>query len=181
VFFIDTIIPGACNQSYVIQRVWHAVDACGNEVTRVQTITVVDTMAPSVSPPPDKEQDCSVSTDPAQTGRPNVTDNCDDNPTVSFNDTVTPGRCPQEKIILRQWVAIGMRILIRHTVEIAGADSYCHPRCMWQPWIGGADDQCHRSRQSCSRYPAVGCRFVRRGAHRLPVRFPHEFAIETSA
>jgi hypothetical protein len=61
---------------------------------------------PVVVPPPNVTLECSQPTSPAQTGTANVTDNCDAAPTVSYNDTVIPGSCPSNYVIIRDWVAI---------------------------------------------------------------------------
>ncbi|RAJ79896.1 gliding motility-associated-like protein, partial [Chitinophaga dinghuensis] len=45
-------IPGACGNSYRIIRTWTAVDACTNQTTVRQVITVVDTTRPVISPAP---------------------------------------------------------------------------------------------------------------------------------
>lgn len=44
--------------NYTITRNWSAVDACDNMVTHNQTITVVDTLVPSFTNPPDLSIDC---------------------------------------------------------------------------------------------------------------------------
>ena len=41
-------MSGACPQAKTITRTWQAVDDCGNISTSVQTITVVDTEAPTI-------------------------------------------------------------------------------------------------------------------------------------
>ncbi|MBV8253820.1 MAG: gliding motility-associated C-terminal domain-containing protein, partial [Chitinophaga sp.] len=45
-------IPGACGNSYRIIRTWTAIDACTNQTTVRQVITVVDTTRPVISPAP---------------------------------------------------------------------------------------------------------------------------------
>jgi len=48
VTFHDTILPGGCAQNYTIQRVWTAVDNCGNSDEATQLISVVDNTAPVI-------------------------------------------------------------------------------------------------------------------------------------
>ncbi len=51
VTWADSITPGACPQELVITRTWTATDHCGNSVSCVQTITVVDTTPPTITCP----------------------------------------------------------------------------------------------------------------------------------
>jgi len=46
---LDSIVMGACPQEYIILRTHTALDACGNGATHVQSIAVVDTVAPAFS------------------------------------------------------------------------------------------------------------------------------------
>ncbi|NND77896.1 MAG: T9SS type A sorting domain-containing protein [Flavobacteriales bacterium] len=49
VVFTSKIIPGLCDDSYMIYRAWEAVDNCGNtSPLGEQTLTVVDTTAPEL-------------------------------------------------------------------------------------------------------------------------------------
>jgi len=104
VTFADTVVPGACPQESEILRVWTATDACGNASSATQTITVVDTTAPTFTVPADTTIECDASTNTANTGVVTAeADNCDPAPLVSFADTLVPGACPQEQDILRVW------------------------------------------------------------------------------
>lgn len=98
-YYDDTC--GTCPK--VIRRTWKARDDCGNRATCVQTITIVDTVPPTFTCPPDKTIFCGDSTDPCRTGRPtNVADNCDNCPNVSYTDA-RQGTCPGT--ITRTWTA----------------------------------------------------------------------------
>jgi hypothetical protein len=46
VSYSETSTPGSCTNSYTIQRTWTASDACDNEVSHVQTLSVIDTTDP---------------------------------------------------------------------------------------------------------------------------------------
>jgi gliding motility-associated-like protein len=46
---VETIIPGNCPNNFTIQRAWVVEDSCGNRTTQIQTITVIDTIAPMIS------------------------------------------------------------------------------------------------------------------------------------
>src|SRR5204863_2395489 len=50
---------GTCANNYSVTRTWTATDACHNSSTASQTITVVDTHAPDISPlPPPSTIEC---------------------------------------------------------------------------------------------------------------------------
>src|SRR5205823_7634699 len=63
----DAFAPG-CGNTGVITRTWKATDSCGNFSTCVQTITIVDTTAPTISQVPDVTVECTGSTAPSATG-----------------------------------------------------------------------------------------------------------------
>ena len=100
VTYEETSIPGTCEDEQVITRTWTATDECGNEASDSQEITVVDTTPPVITCPADVTLDCDGSTD---TGAATATDNCDDNPEVTYSDTNPSGDCPQT--ITRTWTA----------------------------------------------------------------------------
>ncbi|MEY2410168.1 MAG: large repetitive protein, partial [Verrucomicrobiota bacterium] len=49
--FVSSTIAGVCPKT--IQTRWWAIDRCGNGVTNIQTVTVADTISPSITCPPD--------------------------------------------------------------------------------------------------------------------------------
>ena len=94
-----------------IKRNWRVTDACGNVswlADSVQTITIKDTTAPTFTRPADTliAQNSSCNSNADTNGVPKmkptaVTDNCDDNPTVSFTDVSTTVGCVTT--IKRNW------------------------------------------------------------------------------
>ena len=48
VSFIDAFVPGSCNEG-TINRTWTAIDTCGNIMSLLQTITVIDTVGPTIT------------------------------------------------------------------------------------------------------------------------------------
>jgi len=98
------------NGAYTIARTWTATDSCGNSVQGVQTITVFDHTAPSFPNSPLQQiqfSSCEEIPDLSTLPYPNVTDNCDISPIISYVDTIVEGTgyCP-EKTIYRNWTAV---------------------------------------------------------------------------
>lgn len=65
-----------CNYTGNLYRTWKATDACGNTTTAVQVLTITDTKAPVVTPPPAITVSCESSLDVSVTGNITATDNC---------------------------------------------------------------------------------------------------------
>src|SRR5690606_336357 len=103
--YTDSIAVGNCPNESVITRTWSSTDACGNTTELTQTITVMDTTAPTFTVPADVTIECGQDTsDLVLTG--NVTDEADNCATgidATFTDTVAAGSCPNESIITRTW------------------------------------------------------------------------------
>jgi hypothetical protein len=79
---------------YEITRTWTAVDACGNESSESQVLTVIDTEAPVVTPPADYVVSCdNGSSDPEFAGEATATDNCSEF-TITFTDGPATDVCP---------------------------------------------------------------------------------------
>ncbi|MBO4751501.1 MAG: InlB B-repeat-containing protein, partial [Bacteroidales bacterium] len=85
-----------CKGSYYFTRTWRVVDACGNISTSdsIQTITVLDTIRPTYTRPANitlyKNANCLAdsSATAGKAGYPTaISDNCDDNPTVTWKDS----------------------------------------------------------------------------------------------
>jgi hypothetical protein len=101
--FNDVTTPGACPQEYSVTRTWTATDACGNTATASQTITVEDNTPPVISGVGGPETiECPA--DPVFSD-PTADDACDPDPSITYNDVVTPGACPQEYSVTRTWTA----------------------------------------------------------------------------
>jgi len=95
VTFADESSTDGCIET--ILRTWTASDDCGNESTGVQRITVTtDSEGPAITAPADVEG-CGMSTDPADSGMAEATDNCgimnvwftDDSSTAGCVETIT--------------------------------------------------------------------------------------------
>jgi len=83
----------------IVTRTWTATDDAGNSVQCNQTITVSDTTSPVIVCSGDILVECGSSIGPEFTGYPTVTDNCNGNPVLSYNDVST------DNIITRTWMA----------------------------------------------------------------------------
>ncbi|MCB9289983.1 MAG: HYR domain-containing protein [Lewinellaceae bacterium] len=88
VFFEDDTIPSCSAQTFELLRTWTVTESCtGEEVTEIQLISVVDTVAPQITCPPDT----TVNTSPASCygqitlTAPAMTDNCDGDATFFVN------------------------------------------------------------------------------------------------
>jgi gliding motility-associated-like protein len=102
--FAETSAPGICNNSEIITRTWTATDACGNISTATQTITVGDGLPPVITGvPADISAECSAI--PPTPTDVTVTDNCDANPSLDFEETILPGGCPEQYSLVRTWTA----------------------------------------------------------------------------
>ena len=71
---------------YTITRMWTATDACGNDTTLVQLLTVIDTEAPTLNGvPANTTVSCTAIPAPAAV---TASDNCTVNIVVSFNEQI---------------------------------------------------------------------------------------------
>src|SRR5207247_1304274 len=66
---------------------------------------LVDTTAPGITCPPDKQLNCGDPTDPGNTGTASATDNCGGPVTLSFTNAGTPPGCTGVPGIDRTWKA----------------------------------------------------------------------------
>ena len=109
--YTDVVTSGSCLGVYSIARTWHLIDACGNQAPdQVQTITVLDVIAPAFEAPADitvyTDANCTYNSLPAVTGTPvYLWDNCTQigSLVVNFTDATVPGFCPGSFDITRTW------------------------------------------------------------------------------
>jgi hypothetical protein len=83
-------------------RTWTVHDACGNSATQSQTITVTDVTPPEILPtnlPEDVTEICVHNPAPDL----EVSDNCDVDPTVELDETVSSQTCESDYTIIRTW------------------------------------------------------------------------------
>ena len=101
----DLIERGVCGSNYKINRLWTAVDVCGNVAKATQIITVGDFDAPQITGVP---ADISV-TCGSQIGSPSknvkASDNCSVSVRLSINDKIVYGACSDNYTVNRTWTA----------------------------------------------------------------------------
>lgn len=97
----EVFTPGACPNNYTVVRTWYFEDACGNNSSVSQTISVNDTTDPVLEDGPEDANYVCLSDVPAPPVL-DATDNCGV-VDVQFSETISDGDCPI--IIERTWVA----------------------------------------------------------------------------
>jgi hypothetical protein len=111
--FTETSEPGTCDQAFEITRQWIATEACGNENSLTQIITVVDTTPPLFCDDFCDEDfvddsyshiECDSWTEQPD---PLVSDSCDDDVDVQADEPeyVDVSDCPNDKRIVYGWSA----------------------------------------------------------------------------
>jgi len=96
----DVSIAG-CGNTESITRTWTATDECGLAVSCEQIITVVDTMPPFISCPPDVTLECPADTSIAANGTATGSDICG-NVAITSSDASVAG-CGNTETITRTW------------------------------------------------------------------------------
>lgn len=82
-------------------------DAGGASDTDSAIVSIRDTIAPNLTCPADVTMECDeLDWSPNITGYPSVFDACDPIVSLSFLDVLTPGGCPAENTIQRNWTAV---------------------------------------------------------------------------
>ncbi|WP_157962314.1 HYR-like domain-containing protein, partial [Winogradskyella aurantiaca] len=101
--FEDTIVPGECENDYVISRTWSFTDSCGNASRYEQTIVIKDEEAPEFigDLPQDITVECDNIPDPSVI---EAIDNCGD-ATVTLVESKVDGDCPNNYTLVRRWTA----------------------------------------------------------------------------
>src|SRR5207245_811063 len=79
----DTPLAANCTGQAGIQRTWKATDASNNEASVVQTITFVDTTAPVITCPANKQLERGASSGPTNTGTASATNRPASRPSAS--------------------------------------------------------------------------------------------------
>ena len=140
VTLVSTITNGRC--PWVITRTWKATDCCSNTSTCSQTVTVVDTLPPTISCSSNKTVNSGW---PWSFDPPSVSDVCcGTNLTLSFSD-LTNSPCPLT--ITRTWVVTdccGLTNRCSQTVTVVNtntppAETNILKYVQWPQTVGGYD------------------------------------------
>ena len=136
-----------------ITRSWSATDICGNRSNCVQVITIVDTTAPVMGNLPAGEITVECDAVPAAAGV-SIVDNCDENPTLVYNEERNDGNCPSNYTLIRTWYGYDQcqNYTETYTQTIHVQDTtaptfdpyefYAHIECDQIPAIIPASDNC---------------------------------------
>jgi hypothetical protein len=96
-------VSNTCGVGYVVIRTWTATDTCGNSTNALQTLTVQDTRAPSLTIPGGLVLDCPADTSTNHTGAASATD-ISGPVLVTYSDVVS-NTCGGAKVLARTWTA----------------------------------------------------------------------------
>jgi len=96
---------GTCVGSYKIIRIWTATDACGNTATVSQTVSIVVNNAPTFANVPQNVTVACGNTTIPTVINPTISDNCDQNPRLGFNEVRENGSCASAYRLIRTWTA----------------------------------------------------------------------------
>lgn len=103
--YSDVVTPGNCPQEYIVARSWRAVDACLNDTTCVQMITIQDTIPPMFIDEVPNDTTVTCASDVPLSSMLNTTDACNGTMQVASTDLITEMTCIDKFIITRKWLA----------------------------------------------------------------------------
>ena len=105
--FQQATIAGDCGPNSVVTRTWTAADSCGNITTKIQRISVIDTVPPVLigQLPADVTVNCENIPAPPNISNFTATDDCDSNVDIIMKDINNIKSCSGTYSILRIWIA----------------------------------------------------------------------------
>ncbi|NNE13641.1 MAG: hypothetical protein HKN51_01610 [Saprospiraceae bacterium] len=93
IYYQEDTITYTCVDEFTLQREWGYEDNCGNESYLVQIITVIDTLPPVVTCPPDVtltyDNTCIIDTLIGTLGWPTVVEQCTSVNSITYSDDVS--------------------------------------------------------------------------------------------
>src|SRR5439155_834611 len=98
----DATTAGSWPQAHSLTLTLTATDHCGNHASCSQTITVVDTQAPTITCAGPQTIECPAT---PSFPTPTVHDDCEPSPTLTFVEVITSGSCPESSSVKRTWTA----------------------------------------------------------------------------
>ena len=99
---VESLTSGDCPNQFTLIRTWTFTDACGNESSVNQTISVHDDIAP-IAPIAPAELTIQCADEVPTSIDLTAEDNCDGEITVAPIEMITAGDCPNQFTILRTW------------------------------------------------------------------------------
>lgn len=101
--FAEEVVSESSINDKTVVRSWTAIDGCGNRVEAKQTIKMFDNVLPTFEhTPEDLEVDCHAV---PQAPTVAVSDNCDYNIEVEYDETRYDGECAHDYVLERRWQA----------------------------------------------------------------------------
>ena len=94
---------GGCPGTIIYE--YTATDDCGNSTSATQYVTLTDTIAPVINNPEDMMIECDEVGDLPDPNAIEITDNCDEEVTVTFEEIITEGFCEDQYTITWSWTA----------------------------------------------------------------------------
>ena len=106
VMYTDVVFTGACDGSWTIERTWTAVDNAGNSASVIQTINVVDELAPNFTVPANVSISCLDDAEDLEvTGDVSDATDCSGTALVTYTDAYSTNGCFANNTITRTWTA----------------------------------------------------------------------------
>ncbi len=119
VSYEENIAAGGCPNIF---RTWTATDACGNSSSFTQNVFIEDTEPPLLTGIPDNTNaTCNSIPDMPE---PEVSDNCDDNVAVTFNESIVGSGC--NYTIIRTWIAsddCGNNTIVSQSINVEDTEA----------------------------------------------------------
>ncbi len=106
-FVNDVTVNQTCVNRYTLNRTYRATDACGNSSTCLQTISVFDNVAPSITCPPNVTVSCIGQVPAINVSAVMTSDNCGGTVTVTHvSDQISGTMCSNKLTLTRTYRAI---------------------------------------------------------------------------
>jgi hypothetical protein len=115
----ENVAAGGCPNIF---RTWTATDACGNSASYTQNVFIQDVEPPLLTGIPDNTTaTCNSIPDMPE---PEVSDNCDEDVAVTFNESIVGSGC--EFTIIRTWIAsddCGNNTIVSQSITVQDTDA----------------------------------------------------------
>lgn len=126
------IVSNSCGGTKTVWRTWTATDQNNNTNSLVQTITVRDTIKPTIVCPPNRVLECPADTRTNVTGVATAQDGCGQ-VTIGYSDAVLSG-CGGTKVITRTWTAVDTCGNSASCVQTIAVQDTTAPTLVCQPY-----------------------------------------------